>query len=308
MGTNNKFNKNYEEMFNNAVNGGVAYLKAYPKVNAFIIGVSGGIDSALVCALALATINKMERDVRLIGQSLPILTNKQDEIDRATNVGAFYCDHFAEVDLHKAYMNLIAPIDNSLFYEMYGHHPEKPHDSKIRAGNIKARLRMMYLYDKASKYNGLVLSTDNFTEYLLGFWTLHGDVGDFGYIQKLWKTEVYGIAEWKGKYSNHGALLDCVDAVPTDGLGVSDSDLDQLLPGWINGHRHGYEFIDKILYALENGDDYIFAGGQTGNLPMLSLNHPVIKRYWATEFKRSNPANLGRLELTGKFSKPITVG
>lgn len=55
----------------------------------------------------------------------------------------------------------------------------------------QARCRMMYLYDIASRHKGLVMSTDNQTEYQLGFWTIHGDVGDFDPIQDLWKTEVY---------------------------------------------------------------------------------------------------------------------
>ena len=288
---------NYEDMFNNAVEGGVKYLEEYPNIKSLIIGLSGGIDSAFVCALARAAINRMDREIELIGYSLPLLTNKPDEIKRAHNVGCAYCNHFAEVDLYKAYMGLIQPIDNSLFYEMYGYAPNRSHGSRIRTGNIKARLRMMFLYDKASKYEGLVLSTDNYTEYLLGFWTLHGDVGDFGFIQNLWKTEVYGLAEWRGKYENQGALLDCVDAIPTDGLGVSDSDLDQLLPDWTISHRKGYEFIDKILAALVNKDEYIDAGGETGKLPLLSLQHPVVKRYHATEFKRNNPASLTRRQL-----------
>ena len=287
---------NYEEMFNNAVDGGVKYLKSYPNIRSLIIGVSGGIDSALACVLARATIDKMDSEIELIGYSLPLLTNKPDEIERAETVGTAYCEHFAEVDLYKAYMGLIQPIDNSLFYEMYGYAPDRSHKSRIRTGNIKARLRMMYLYDKASKYRGLVLSTDNYTEYLLGFWTLHGDVGDFGFMQNLWKTEVYGLSEW----INHGALSECIDAIPTDGLGVSDSDLAQLLPDWTISHRKGYEFIDKILTALVNKDEYIDAGGETGKLPLLSLQHPVVKRYHATEFKRNNPANLSRQQLLGE--------
>jgi NAD+ synthase len=288
---------NYEDMFNNAVEGGVKYLKAYPNIRSFIIGISGGIDSALVCALARAAIDKIDRKIDLIGYSLPLLTNKRDEVDRASNIGASYCDFFTEVDLHKAYMGLIQPIDNSLFYDMYGYKPNKSHASRIRAGNLKARLRMTFLYDKASKYEGLVLSTDNYTEYLLGFWTLHGDVGDFGFIQNLWKTEVYELAEWRGIYTCCGALLECVSAIPTDGLGVSDSDLDQLLPDWTISHRKGYEFIDKILVALVNKDEYIDAGGETGKLPLLSLQHPVVKRYLATEFKRNNPVSLTRAQL-----------
>jgi hypothetical protein len=51
-----------------------------------------------------------------------------------------------------------------------------------------------YKYQKG-KNKGLVLSTDNLTEYLLGFFTIFGDQGDFGPIQNLWKTQVYGMSE-----------------------------------------------------------------------------------------------------------------
>ena len=55
---------------------------------------------------------------------------------------------------------------------------------------------MIYLYNLASIYNGLVISTDNQTEYQLGFWTIHGDVGDFAQILGQWKTEVFELAKW----------------------------------------------------------------------------------------------------------------
>lgn len=56
---------------------------------------------------------------------------------------------------------------------------------------LEPRCRMMYLYDIASIRKGLVMSTDNQTEYQLGFWTIHGDVGDFDPIQDLWKSNLY---------------------------------------------------------------------------------------------------------------------
>lgn len=52
---------------------------------------------------------------------------------------------------------------------------EMPSRTPIANGNLQARCRMMYLYDIASRHKGLVMSTDNQTEYQLGFWTIHGD-------------------------------------------------------------------------------------------------------------------------------------
>jgi len=291
----------YGKIWNNAIDGGVKYFQAYPNLKSCIIGLSGGIDSALSAVLARAVCDKLERTGRIIslyGYSIPILTNEKDELSRASSAGFGHCHHFTEVTGDKAVMDLIRPIDNSLHYAFFVDKNDKdlPHDVKIRIGNIKARYRMMYLYDKAYKNKGIVLSTDNYTEYLLGFWTLHGDVGDFGFMQELWKTEIYGLAKWKGQMVSDGVLLETVDAKPTDGLGVSDSDLSQLLPGWTGSYRAGYEFIDKLLIAYVDGDSYISAGGDTFQVDML-MNHAVLKRHFATEFKRTNPFNLERKDL-----------
>jgi NAD+ synthetase len=289
-------NTNYEEMWNNLVAGGVKYLEQYSNIKSFVIGLSGGIDSALTAVLARAVCDKLEetgRVVELHGYSLPIITNKQDELDRAEDAYVL-CDHFTEVDLGEAYLRLAVEMDKSFFHE-----EPLPHPIAIQLGNIKARIRMMYLYNRAAKYRGIVLSTDNYTEYLLGFWTLHGDVGDFGFIQELWKTEVYGLAEWRGKRTSSDILLQAVAAKPTDGLGVSDSDLSQLLPDWKGSYRGGYECIDEILRAWTHGESYVVAGDFTLPLDAMTETHPVLIRHLATEFKRNNPANLSRNMILG---------
>jgi len=110
----------------------------------------------------------------------------------------------------------------------------------LQLGNIKARLRMVYLYNLASMYKGCVLDTDNRTEHELGFWTIHGDVGDLncGLIH-LWKTEVYELAEFladiyytvaernellqkdgKTYRMKADAICESIKLVPTDGNGV----------------------------------------------------------------------------------------
>lgn len=279
-----------ETIYHNAIVGGCAYLKMYPSVKSLILGISGGIDSFVTAVLARVVVDKMNRragdsSYRLIGYSLPIESNKQDEIQRAHDVGSAICDSFATCDMMGTFNRTLPDMDNSLGMEYQS--GDASLEAKIRAGNIKARLRMMFLYDKANKYNGLVLSTDNYTEYLLGFWTLHGDVGDFGFIQELWKTEVYNLTDWfiiKGIYPE--LAEEAVAATPTDGLGISNSDIDQLLPGWEDGSRAGYEFIDKMLLAWEMGE-------------CEDPDHPVIQRMFRTEFKRDNPANLDKLQLIG---------
>ena len=169
---------------------------------------------------------------------------------------------------------------------------------KFRQGNIKARLRMICLYDLAQLHHGMVLSTDNLTEYLLGFWTLHGDVGDYGMIQQLWKSEVYDIGEWlienetSWTESQKKALQSCIECQATDGLGISNTDLDQILPGWEGSSREGYKKVDEILqnYQME----YAISDGL---MEYVDMTNPVVVRHRSSDFKRKNPYNISREDL-----------
>ena len=235
-------------------------------IKSLVIGLSGGIDSALCVALAKPVCDEM--DISIIGRSIPIETNKRDEIDRARKTGENFCHNFNEVSFGKIYRAMDERI----------HIIEQKPNTKIAQGNIKARIRMIYLYNIAGMNNGLVLSTDNYTELLLGFWTIHGDVGDYGMLQNLWKTEVYGLSNHiADALKDDGAkesLRASIQATPTDGLGITNSDLEQI------GAKN-YDEVDEILQSYLLGyKKYV--------------NHPVVQRYERTHFKRNNPFNLSR--------------
>lgn len=272
----------YKIMINGAVTAGVSYLRDNPGVKALILGVSGGVDSAVVAAVARKVCNAMAKEgrkVNLSGYSLKILSNKKDEIERASVVGRTYCDIFNEENLAETFLPVLRGVD-PLLYAKYVQGDVLTNKERIRMGNIKARTRMIFLYNKAQEQEGLVLSTDNLTEYYLGFWTLHGDVGDLGLIQELWKTEVFGMADVIGQ-----PVLRCANAVPTDGLGITNSDIDQLLPEWtleMGDYKKAYNVVDNILISYLNGT---YSGPD---------NHPVIQRYEASKFKRTNPVNIKR--------------
>jgi len=263
------------------------------KLKSLIIGVSGGLDSAICCALVADVCH--QNDVRLIGRSITIESNKTDEIERARMVGDAFCSDFMEKDLTEAYKCLRNAIESD---EIMENNTDKlVQIKKIRRGNIKARVRMIYLYNLAYLHSGMVLSTDNLTELRLGFWTLHGDVGDYGMIQNLTKTEVYDltihVANSFGKGIQQTSLLNCVDAVPTDGLGITNSDLDQILPGWnkrFDTSRQGYGEVDRIF-----GDYFAASNDLTSGEVLREMEtNPIIERYHRTHFKRSNPINLSR--------------
>jgi len=231
------------------------------KIQSLVIGVSGGIDSCLCVALAKPICEEL--DIPLIGRSLPITTNAPDELERAQLTGKAFCTDFKEANLAN-YFNALSDINfiKEHSSELVKLTPEELAEiekgSKIRAGNIKARLRMIYLYNIASIHKGMVLSTDNYTELLLGFWTLHGDVGDYGMIQNLWKTEVYAMAEWirdnECTWLEEETALDLtINALATDGLGVTNrGDLGQIFPEWEGSSRDGYKEVDRILQVWED--------------------------------------------------------
>jgi NAD+ synthase len=266
---------NYKTIYDNILDTAGGYLKKNTGIQSLVIGLSGGIDSALTCVIA-SEIVKQFPGMRLIGRSIPIETNTDLEIIRARKIGENFCTHFQQEDLTVAFQNLY----KNLMSNSHRKHSES-YDEKIRRGNIKARLRMVYLFDLAHYEKGMVLSTDNYTELLLGFWTLHGDVGNYGFIQYLWKTEVYGLSQFlvdqyrsRNEISKADALQACIDALPTDGLGITTSDFDQI-------GVTDYTMVDHILIRYLKGEEE-------------NMDHPVIARHIGSEFKRRDPQSIGR--------------
>ena len=185
----------------------LAEYKATHQLDDVVIGMSGGVDSALTAALF------KEAGWTVHGVTLPI-HQKQEETDRgqetieALELEAHSFDLSEQFDSMAKFLQL----DDAVTYRQ-----------QQRQGNIRARLRMITLYTLAHELGGIVGSTDNFSELAAGFWTLHGDVGDGAPIQSLSKSwEVPMLAQMLNVPEN------TVNAVPTDGLVISNSDADQL--------------------------------------------------------------------------------
>ena len=231
----------YGKVLTNIVNGTAKYLTDN-KIKVCVLGISGGIDSTVTAAICKLVFEKI--DVPLIGISLPCSTNKNDEKSAASLVGAEFCNEFKEV-------NLQMPFE---MMEKFCAETSGTDSTPISQGNIKARLRMITLYDIASKRGGIVIDTDNLTEQFLGFWTLHGDQADFNPIGGLWKHEVYGLAKYLKSevFKDSKALEASIALMPTDGNGVKDGgDLAQIAEG------KTYDDVDDILYHWVNLSDNI---------------------------------------------------
>lgn len=258
---------NYEHVFNVLVDKTAEYVTSN-NLKAMVLGISGGIDSTVVAAICHEVSKKT--DIPLIGRSLPI-KNKEDEFSVSELVGEAFCDEFKVFNLSNSYKASLFDLcaDAGLIKDCKGYDwywvsdlEELTGRTPIANGNLQARCRMKHLYDIASIRKGLVMSTDNQTEYQLGFWTIHGDVGDFDPIQDLWKTEVYGLANYlRDRYKSKAlealhndyketcdkyramsyAVYSSCKLIPTDGLGISNSDLEQI-------GAKSYDEVDDILF------------------------------------------------------------
>ena len=225
-------------------------------LQSIIVGVSGGVDSCV--SLTLANPVCQELNIPLIGRSLPCLTNKECELHAANLVGNAFCTDYKECNIQLMYETC---LDELQLYE--------GQINALQKGNIKARLRMIYLYNLAHIHKGVVLDNDNFTEWNLGFYTTHGDSPcdiNLG-LHYLWKTEIYELAyylleqyniEWKAfddfetpeiakkaddACAKYEALKASIELIPTDGNGVSSSDCEQF--GLDN-----YSQVDDVLKTM----------------------------------------------------------
>lgn len=211
-----------------------------------VLGISGGIDSTVVAAICHEVSKRTY--IPLYGRSLPTKFNKSEEINSAILVGKSFCDDFEEIPIKSV-------LDSAS--ELFKNEGMTP----LSLGNIQARIRMMYLYHLASIKGGVVMDTDNLTENNLGYFTIHGDVGDLNPIGGLWKTEVFKLATWihneyynKARCLEEGHFYEEVDEIslklkaieaslslmPTAGLGITNSDLEEI-------GAESYEQVDNIL-------------------------------------------------------------
>lgn len=278
-----------------------------------VLGISGGIDSTVVAAICHEVSRRT--GIPLIGRSLPTKYNKEGETTTADLVGKAFCDDFEVYSMSDIYEE----VENS--FSWY----ESKSPTTISSGNIQARLRMIYLYNVACLHKGLVMDTDNLTENNLGYFTIHGDVGDFNPIGGLWKTEVFELASYiKDHYhfesqvhsnpnlieeaSNKAiAIEESLKLKPTAGLGITDSDLDEI-------GADSYEQVDYILQEILawkkfklNQGFYAFSHEMTcddflEDQQMLDTPYPIIeavaKRHFASSFKRRQlPIKISRNEI-----------
>ena len=304
-----------------------------------VLGISGGIDSTVVAAICHEV--SRQTGIPLIGRSLPTTNNKTNEVSTADLVGKAFCNDYKVYPIDRFYHQFMIDIvhkeTGSVRYiqnEYTGGFTIDLEDclkfqTPIANGNIQARLRMIYLYNLASIYGGLVMDTDNLTENNLGYFTIHGDVGDFNPIGGLWKTEVFELAKWlvDSYYSNTtvfennkiedyikyetkifsqskiDAISESLKLKPTAGLGITNNDLEEI-------GAESYDQVDEVLEVIlawkmitgpskYSFDNFIISDFMTAlaHIPEEIIRN-VAKRHFASEFKRKQlPIKITRDEI-----------
>jgi len=211
----------------------VNWLKEYctnAKMDGFVVGISGGIDSAVTSALCAKT------GLRTLCLEMPI-HQAQSQVSRGQ-------EHIASLKAHYANVSNVTVDLTSVFEQFKNEVPQNNEDPllSLALANTRARLRMSTLYYFAGLHRYLVAGTGNKVEdFGVGFYTKYGDGGvDLSPLADLLKSEVYEI----GRYLEvPGSIL---EAAPTDGLfGDSRTDEDQI--------GASYDELEWAMKMQENG-------------------------------------------------------
>lgn len=239
-----------------------------------VLGLSGGLDSAVVAVLAQRVFKE-----NLLCVKMPSQYSSQSSLDDAEEL----CRDFS---LHSE----TASIETLLLaYEKCN-----PKMENLRKGNISSRLRMATLFDISARENALVLGTSNKSELMLGYGTLYGDLASaINPIGDLYKSEVFELAEYLG-------VSRCIIQKPPS-ADLWDGQSDEADLGYT------YKQLDAVmkLYVEERlSRDTIVAQGFDA-----SMTDMIIERIFRNHFKRKMPviAKLTSRTLNHDFNYPRDI-
>lgn len=189
-----------------------------------VLGLSGGIDSALVCTLACAAIGAENVHGILMPSQYSTDHSVQDAIDVANNLGVKY--HIVPIaDIFEQFKTSLKPVFD-----------ERAED--VTEENMQARIRGTLLMSYANKFGALTLNTTNKSEAAMGYGTLYGDsCGALSVIGDLYKTEVYELSNWINR-EEEIIPQHTIDKAPSAELRPNQKDSDSLPE---------YSVLDAIL-------------------------------------------------------------
>lgn len=275
----------HEQTYNAAMVG----LRDYVEANRFpgvVLGLSGGIDSALVAALAADALGPSR--VRCV--MLPYRYTAQISLDDAklcaSRLGCPY-ELIPIAPAVEGFLEALAPA-------LAGTAPD------ITEENLQSRARGTILMALSNKFGGMVVTTGNKSEMSVGYATLYGDMnGGFNPIKDIYKTEVYALARWRNAHVPAGALgpggevipRNIIERAPSAELRENQTDQDSLPP---------YEVLDAILHGLVEEErpiaDIVAQGFDIATVKRIEhlLNIAEYKRRQAAPGVKISSRNFGR--------------
>ena len=208
-----------------------------------ILGLSGGIDSALTLAIAADAIGADKVQAVMMPYTYTAQISVEDAAEQAKSMGVTF--GIAEIN----------PIVNSFMQTLYPFFGNSPADATEE--NLQARARGTLLMGLSNKFGNLVLSTGNKSELAVGYCTLYGDmVGGFAVLKDVYKTIVFELAKYRNSISDKPVIPErVITRPPSAELRPDQKDQDSLPP---------YDVLDAILYAYIEEDmsqDDIIAKG-----------------------------------------------
>ncbi len=236
----------------------VEFIKEEVVSNGFnkgILGLSGGVDSALVAYLSVKALGRENVKALL----LPYKMTSPESLTDAMHVVKDLEIPFEKIDITK--------IADSYFSEV-------KLNNKLRMGNFLARVRMSIIFDKAAEFNAMVLGTSNKSEFLLGYGTWYGDMAAGIYpIGDLYKTQVWELAKFVGVPDK------IIQKKPTADLWPGQTDESELGASYKNLDAVLHLYVDK----RRTKEEILKMGFNE------SLVNNIINRIYKTQFKRTFP-------------------
>ena len=252
----------------NLLNGLILAMKDYIEknsINKLFLGLSGGIDSAVVLFIASKVISREKITAIMMPSEFTSDVSLKDAKKLASNLGVNY----KSISIQKHIKNFEVTFKKDF----------EGLEKDITEQNIQARIRGMILMAYANKFNGMVLATGNKSEMAVGYSTIYGDmVGGFSVLKDVPKTMVYKIAN-EINYKENIIPQRIIDRAPSAELTENQLDEDSL---------PAYEILDKIidLHIEKNFSEkeLIKFGFST------KLVKKVVKLIKVNEFKRRQSA------------------
>ncbi|MFW2160275.1 NAD+ synthase [Acinetobacter beijerinckii] len=232
-----------------------------------ILGLSGGIDSALTLAIAVDAIGADKVQAVMMPYTYTSQMSVEDATEQARRMGVT----FGIAEIH--------PIVNSFMQTLFPFFGNSPADATEE--NLQARTRGTLLMGLSNKFGNLVLSTGNKSEISVGYCTLYGDmVGGFSVLKDVYKTIVFELAKYRNTLSETPVIPErVITRPPSAELRPDQKDQDSL---------PAYDVLDAILYAYIEEDlsqaDIIAKGYES------AVVEKVIKLVDRNEYKRRQGA------------------